>query len=96
MTHKANMNSKILLKTATIFFLLNLHLKQGIGEVYFMVDFICMGFFELQGAEERITKLKILAHSGDRTQDPWIMKPLPLLLGHDTWYTIDKLKLNQI
>ena len=40
---KANMNSYKQLETAAIFFLANLFLKQGIGWVYVMVDFICMG-----------------------------------------------------
>ena len=52
--------------------------KKGIGYVYVMVDFICMGFLGLQGANARITKWKIrLAHSGTRTHDPWIVKPPP-------------------
>ena len=33
----------IQLETAAVFFLANLFLKQGIGWVYVMVDFICMG-----------------------------------------------------
>ena len=41
MTLKANMN------TETIFFLPNLYLKQGIGEVYVMIDFISMSLLEL-------------------------------------------------
>ena len=41
------MNSIILLQTAAIFFLSNLNLKQGIGSVYVMIDFICKGYLEL-------------------------------------------------
>ena len=41
---KADMNSDIRLQTAAIFFLTNFYLKQGIGKVYVMVDFICIGF----------------------------------------------------
>ena len=38
------------LKMAAIFFFLsNRYLKQGIGQVYVMVDFICMGLPKLQG-----------------------------------------------
>ena len=60
------------------FFLTNFYLKQGIGSVYVMVDFICMGFLQPQGAEARFTKWKIiLAHSGTRTHDLWIAKPSP-------------------
>ena len=44
---KAFMKSYILLQTAAIFFLSNLYLKQGIGSVYVMVDFICKGYLEL-------------------------------------------------
>ena len=40
---KANMKSYKQLETAAIFFLANLFLKQGIGYVYVMVDFICTG-----------------------------------------------------
>ena len=34
---------------AAIFFLSNVYLKQGIGSVYVMVDFICKGYLELIG-----------------------------------------------
>ena len=34
----------------SIFFLSNLYLKKKFGLVYVMVDFICMGLLELQGA----------------------------------------------
>ena len=53
---EANMNNDILLQTAAIRFLSNLCLKQNIGQVYFIVYFMRMGFLELQGAEARITK----------------------------------------
>ena len=53
---KADMNSDILLQTAAIFFLTNFYLKQGIGKVYVIVDFICMSFLLLQGAEARFKK----------------------------------------
>ena len=46
---KANMNSDIQLETAAIFSLPTLYLKHGIGKVYVMVDFICMGLLEPQG-----------------------------------------------
>ena len=47
------MNSDIPLKTASIYFLAKLYLKQGFGYmyVYVMVDFICMILLELQGAQ---------------------------------------------
>ena len=38
---------KLYLQTAAIFFLSKLYLKQGIGSVYVMVDFICKGYLEL-------------------------------------------------
>ena len=60
-----------------------------------MVDFICMGILKLQGAEARITKWKIIVHSGTRTHDPLIVKRPPLPLGHETWDIIENLKLNQ-
>ena len=41
------MKNSILLQTEAIDFLLNLYLKQGIGSVYVMVDFICNGYLEL-------------------------------------------------
>ena len=71
---KAKLIRYIPLATATLFFLANLYLKQGIGYVYVMVDFIYMGILELQGAEARITKLKFLVHSRIRTHDPLIVK----------------------
>ena len=48
--------------------------------MYVMVDFICMGFLELHGAEAEIKKRKLLAYSGILTYDLWIMKPLLLPL----------------
>ena len=47
---KAYVNSDIPLETAAIFFLSSFDLKQGIGEVYLVFDFICMGVLELQRA----------------------------------------------
>ena len=57
-----------------------------------MADFISMDFLELRGAEARIKKWKMFAHSETRTHDPWIVKQLPLPLGHETRYAINKLK----
>ena len=61
----------ILLQTAIIFFLSNLYLKQGIGSVYVMVDFICKGYIELSGTqiERELQNEKILAHCRIRTTD---------------------------
>ena len=53
MIFKADMKSYILLQTAAIFFLSNLYLKQGIGSVYVMVDFICKGYLELSGTRAK-------------------------------------------
>ena len=36
-----------------IFFLSTLHLKQGIGSVYIMVDFICMGLLGIRGKQSK-------------------------------------------
>ena len=52
------MNSDIQLETAAIFFLSNLYLKQDIGKVYVMVDFIWMGLPMLQGARSKNYKVK--------------------------------------
>ena len=54
---KANVNSDIQMKTAAIFFLSNLYQKQGIGLVYVMVAFICIGFLELQGVRSEENKI---------------------------------------
>ena len=43
------MKSHILLQTAVVFFLSKLYLKQGIGLLYVMVDFICKCYLELAG-----------------------------------------------
>ena len=43
------MKSYIQLQTAAIFFLSKLYLKQGIGSVYVMDDFIWKGYLELSG-----------------------------------------------
>ena len=54
------MNSDIPLETAALFFPANLYLKPGIGLVYVMVDFICMGLVDLWGAQtENNNKKKI-------------------------------------
>ena len=45
--------AELLWKTATIFFLSNQPLKQGIGLVYVMLDFIGIGLLELQGTQSR-------------------------------------------
>ena len=44
------MNSYIQLETVIFFSLSNLYKKRGIGELYVMVDFVCMGLLMLQGA----------------------------------------------
>ena len=56
-----------------------------------MVDFICMGILELQGAEARVTKWKFLVHKGTRTHDPLIVKRPSEPLGPEAWYIIDSL-----
>ena len=93
---KAYLNNFKQLETATIFFLSNLYLKQGVGFVYIMVDFIYMSLFDLQRARSENNNIKILAQSRTRTLDPWIAKPLPFPWGHQICYTIDKLKLNKV
>ena len=40
--------------------------------MYVMVDFICMGILELQGAEARITKWKILPTAGLELTTLWL------------------------
>ena len=55
---KADMKIYIPLETAALFFLANLFLKQGISSEYVMVDFICMGEPELQGAKTENYKMK--------------------------------------
>ena len=77
------MNSYIPLETASIFFLANLYLEQGISSEYVMVDFICMGLLYLWGA--RITKWKIHAHSGIRALDLPDKKRTRLALSYQTW-----------
>ena len=52
------MNIDISLETAVIFYLANLYLKQGIGLVYVMVDFICMRLLDLWGAQIENYKMK--------------------------------------
>ena len=80
---KADMKSYIPLETAAIFFLANLHLKQGISSKHVMER------------KPRVTKWKILAYSGTRTHNPWITSLVPNPLGHQISYTIDNLKLIQ-
>ena len=49
------------LETAAIFFLANLYLKQGIDEVYVMVDFICMGLLDhMRSANRELQNEKFL------------------------------------
>ena len=61
--------------------------------MYTMVNLICMSLLDLQGTEAIITKWKNMANSGYRTHNPWIVQPLPLPCGRQTFYTIDKFKL---
>ena len=63
------MKSYIPLETAAIFNLANLYLKQDISSEYAMVDFICMVLLHRDEREPRITKWKILAHSGIGTRE---------------------------
>ena len=51
------MESYIPLKTAAIFLLANLLLKQGISSEYVMVDFICIGKLGLQRAKTENYKI---------------------------------------
>ena len=44
-------NIHVLLHMAAIFFLSFQYLKQGIGSVYVMVDFICKGYLDLMGTQ---------------------------------------------
>ena len=68
------------------FFLANLFPKQGISSEYVTADFICIGLLGLQGAKPRITKWKILAHTGTRTHDPWFSSLVPYPWGYPVWY----------
>ena len=65
------MKSYILLRTAAIFFLSNLYLKEGIDSVYVMVDFILQGLPRVvrNASWTRVTKWKILAECGIRIRD---------------------------
>ena len=90
---KADMKSYIPLDTAAIFFLANLFPKQGISSEYVTVDFICMGNSGCKELKPRITKWKILAHTGTRAHDPWFSSALSW--GRPVWYTNDNLKLIQ-
>ena len=52
------MNSDIPLKTAAMFFVADLYLKQGIGWLYIMVDFISMGLLDMWGSRTDNYKMK--------------------------------------
>ena len=80
---KAYMNSYILLQTTSIFFLSNPYLKQGIGSVYVMVDFICKGDLELSGTRvEREIQNEQFLPKRDSNPGPsaYEAKALPLSL----------------
>ena len=66
------MKSYILLQTAAIFFL-STYLKQGIGSVYVMADFICKGCLELSGTqvERELQNEKFLLTVGF---EPWAFR----------------------
>ena len=55
---KTYMNSDIPLETTAIFFLANLYLKQGIGYVYVVVNFISMGLLDMWGVRIEYYKMK--------------------------------------
>ena len=67
---KPYMNSDILLEMAALFYLPNLYLKQDIGMVYVMVDFICMGLLDLWGALKENYKMK-------NSCQQWESNPVP-------------------
>ena len=67
---KAYMNSDIPLEMAAIFFLANIDLKQDIGLVYVIVDFICMGLLDLWGALKENYKMK-------NSSPQWDSNPVP-------------------
>ena len=54
------MNSYISLERAAVYFLVNLFLQLGISSEYAMVDFICMGLFDLLAVQ---TDNYIMKHS---------------------------------
>ena len=56
------MKSDIQSETAAIFFLANIYLKHGIGQVYVLVDFIYMGSLDLRTENY---KMKISCPHGD-------------------------------
>ena len=64
------MNSDIPLEKATIFFLANLALKQGIRSEYVMVDFIFEGVLELLGMRVENYKMK-------NSCPQWVSNPVP-------------------
>ena len=64
------MNSDIPLETAAIFFLANLYLKQGIGSVYVMVDFVFMGLLDLWEAQTKNDKMKNSCPQWDSSPGP--------------------------
>ena len=86
-----NVKSYIPLEMAAIFFFLgNLFLKKGISWEYVIVEINCMGYKE---QKPRITKWKILAHSGTWTHDPWITSLVATPWGHHIWNTNDNFKI---
>ena len=67
---EADMKSYKPLETAAIFFLANLFPKQGISSEYVTADFIRWAYSGCKERKPRISKWKILAHTGTRTHDP--------------------------
>ena len=64
------MKNYIPLETTAIFFLANLYLKQGISSEYGMIDFICMGLFDLWWARIENYKMKNACQKWDSNPGP--------------------------
>ena len=68
--HKVDMKIYIRLKTAAIFFLANLDLKQGISSEYVLVDYICMGILDQWGARTENYRIKSSCQQWDSNPGP--------------------------
>ena len=89
------MKSYIPLETAAIFFLANLFPNRVLAWSISRLISFAWANSECKERKPRITKWKILAHTGTRTHDPWFSSPVPYPLRRPGWYTNDNLKLFQ-
>ena len=83
---KVDMKSYIPLETAAIFFLRTFFLNRVLARSMSRLISFAWAYSGCKEGKPRITKWKILAHTGTRTHDPWFSSLVPYPWGYPVWY----------